>query len=236
MLAEAAPDAFLSAVEADLMSNNPATAAFLIEDKSPIFGAAYHTNLLWALESLARSSDYLARAALVLAKLARLDPPRGRYANRPKVSLHNIFCLWMPQTLAQLVARLTVLDLVRKSEPDIGWRLLRDLLPSSQNTISPAAQPTWRDFSAEGSEEITNPLLAKSVEAIADRLLQDVVLVPCRWPSLIASLPQMPPNRRQDAISQLDAMSYALDGATGAAVRVALRKLLYKHRRFAKAA
>lgn len=86
-LAEAAPDEFLNAVENALkdLSESPFHHVFAQEGKGP-FGRNYMTGLLWALEGLAWSPDYLPRASLILADLAAIDPG-GNWGNRPKNSL-----------------------------------------------------------------------------------------------------------------------------------------------------
>ena len=87
-LAEVSPDTFMSAIEESLSRENPPVMVLFKEDEGPLFGHAYHSNLLWALETLAWSPEYLSRAAEILARLALLDP-EGRYANRPKNSLRS---------------------------------------------------------------------------------------------------------------------------------------------------
>ena len=71
-----------------------------------------HTGLLWALEALAWSPEYLGAAALSLARLAQIDPG-GRWANRPDHSLNQIFLPWQPQTAATREDRLAVVDMLR---------------------------------------------------------------------------------------------------------------------------
>ena len=90
-LAEAAPDTFLDAVDQSLARPDRPIMALFKEDGG-LMGGAHHSNLLWALEILAWSPQYIARACRVLARLATLDPG-GQYANRPKSSLRSIFLL-----------------------------------------------------------------------------------------------------------------------------------------------
>jgi hypothetical protein len=101
VIAEAAPDAFLDAVDAALSGSEPELAKLFAEESGPVTGRAEHTGLLWALDRLAWSPKYLSRASLALAKLAEHDPG-GKWANRPKASLRDIFfpgCLTPPPVL-----------------------------------------------------------------------------------------------------------------------------------------
>ena len=68
-------------------------------DEGFVHPTEYLSNLLWALEMLARSKDYLMRAALLLGHLDEVDPG-GRWGNRPAASLRRIFVSWSPQTYA----------------------------------------------------------------------------------------------------------------------------------------
>jgi hypothetical protein len=103
LLAEAAPGEFLDAIAQDLKSPNPALVELMLQERADgITGAVYHTGLLSALEALAWSTKYTAKMADLLAKLPALDPG-GKWGNRPKASLRNLFfCgghkLWPPST------------------------------------------------------------------------------------------------------------------------------------------
>src|SRR5262249_51646589 len=119
VLAEAAPEEFMGAVEDSLAQNNPPIMSLFVEGGG-VFGGAYHASLLWALETLAWSPDYLARATELLARLTVLDKG-GKWANRPSRSLREIFLLWNPQTNAPLQDRLSVLNRLRRVEPDVAW-------------------------------------------------------------------------------------------------------------------
>ena len=71
-LAEAAPDAFLRAVEISLdKPDSPITRLMTETTSSSLMGQCWHAGLLWALETLAWAPNRLARVALLLARLAQ---------------------------------------------------------------------------------------------------------------------------------------------------------------------
>lgn len=146
LLAEAAPKAFLDAVEEALedLENTPFHAIFMQEGDG-LFGGNYMTGLLWSLECLAWSPDYLSRVAVILADLASIDPG-GRYSNRPAQSLADIFLPWHIQTTASLDQRKTAIEVVLKEQPNVGWKLLLSLLPHSLGSTSGCYRPVWRPF------------------------------------------------------------------------------------------
>jgi len=145
LLAEAAPEAFLSAVE-KTTKEKPEVFKDLFRDEDGMFGECKHSGLLWGLESLAWSSDYLARAASVLLELSRIDPG-GRYANRPANSLREIFLPGLPQTHATPKERLDVIDLLIAKNPKIVWDFMRGYYGGG--TISESHRFRWRSTGGE---------------------------------------------------------------------------------------
>lgn len=143
LLAEAAPEAFLLAVEDSLSAASPPVLRLFEVEKRPLGGGARHPYLLWALEILAWYPDYLGRSARALAKLAVRDPG-GNLANRPARSLRGIFCCWHPNTAASLDDRLKVIDSLLEREPDVAWNLLLELLPKTHDVGDTSAEPRWR--------------------------------------------------------------------------------------------
>lgn len=153
LLAEAAPKEFLEAVEEALedLENTPFHAIFMQEGDG-LFGGNYMTGLLWSLECLAWSPDYLSRVAVILADLASIDPG-GRYSNRPAQSLADIFLPWHVQTTASLDQRIAAIKVVLKEQPNVGWKLLLSLLPHSLGSTSGCYRPVWRPFILSDWEE-----------------------------------------------------------------------------------
>jgi hypothetical protein len=74
MLAEAAPSAFLDAVENALRFDPPPFNQLFLEEGGGLSGGNYMTGLLWALEILAWSEESITRVVLILGELASLDP------------------------------------------------------------------------------------------------------------------------------------------------------------------
>jgi transcriptional regulator with XRE-family HTH domain len=229
-LAEASPEAFLDALDTSLGLPDTPVMKIFHEDADP-WGGAHHTDLLWGLEELAWSPRYLLRVAGLLAALARLDPG-GRYQNRPKNSLLSIFRLWMPQTSVPLEQRLLVLDRLRRSEPEIAWNLMLQLLPGGYDTAMPGPQARWRDFATEKPEVVTYDLLGKAAVGIASRLLEDVGTNATRWRAMFEVYPKLPPEMRARAIDQFLTVATSFVGAEQLELWGTLRNLLHHHRAF----
>ncbi len=147
LLAEAAPDEFLNAVGSVLvdLSTTPFHEIFAQEGGDVLGGRNYMSGLLWALESLAWNSDYLARVSIILADIASIDPG-GNWANRPSNSLADIFLPWHVQTTAPFEKRKSAIEAVLNEQPVVGWKLLLALLPHSHGSTSGCQRPIWREY------------------------------------------------------------------------------------------
>lgn len=116
LLAEAAPDEVLRALNRELDNDGPLKPRIFNESDDLLSSSSPHVYLLWALETMAWSEDYLAEAVELLARLAELDPG-GKLGNRPARSLEDVFRPWMPQTSATLEQRLEVLRSLLRRHP-----------------------------------------------------------------------------------------------------------------------
>ena len=119
-LMEAAPRPFFDSLEYLLKVKPDDLRGLFVEGKGIFGGGNLHTGLLWGLETMAWNSEYLPQVALILSKLARLDPGL-RIQNRPINTLREIFLSWHPGTNATPEERLAAIDLILAREPEIGW-------------------------------------------------------------------------------------------------------------------
>lgn len=147
LLAEAAPGEFLDAVESALMDlkSSPFHKVFTEEGAGSLGGANYMCGLLWALEALAWSPDFLSRVAVILADMASIDPG-GNWSNRPSNSLTDIFLPWHIQTTASFGKRKAAIEAVLKEQEAVGWKLLMALMPHNHGITTGCHQPVWRNY------------------------------------------------------------------------------------------
>ena len=147
LLAESAPNEFLATIESALMDldRSPFNGSFAQEFSDTIGGRNYTSGLLWALETLAWHPDFLSRVAVILSNLSAIDPG-GNWNNRPLNSLTEIFLPWFVQTCAPFERRQVAVRAVLHEQPEIGWKLILDLLPRSYGSTSGCRKPIWRDY------------------------------------------------------------------------------------------
>jgi hypothetical protein len=142
LLAEAAPDSFVDAVEKTIKEKPDVFKKLMGDDTSGIFGECRHSGLLWALENMAWSSRFFMKAVIALAELASIDTG-GNWNNRAINSLKEIFLPRFPQTYATTEERLGAMDLLIKKYPKIVWKFTQGYFRSG--TISESHRFRWRD-------------------------------------------------------------------------------------------
>lgn len=204
-LAEAAPEAFLEAVELSLKYKEPAVERLLLETGADsLFGRCWHADLLWALEMLAWSRDYLVRTALILIRLAEV-PMRSSWSNTPLASLIDIFLPWRPHTTATVDERLELLDILYEQSPDIAYNLCVDLMEAEMT--SGTHKPKWRDWDKAATRDIT----VSDVHRTRYLLLQKALLWssanPARLARLVDNYAHLLPEDQEKLVAHLGALT-----------------------------
>ncbi len=141
--AEAAPDAILRLLEADLAQEEPAVLALLRPTQDLPFTHSPRVGLLWALECIAWNPAYLPRVCAVLAQLAGV-PIQDNLSNKPIASLGGILRSWMPQTAASVEERVRVLAMLVKRFPKVAWGLCIGEIPRGPRHAMANYRPKWR--------------------------------------------------------------------------------------------
>lgn len=135
LIAEASPKSFIKAASSSLLKEQP--------EIMEVFKYDNQSGLLWALEGLAWSPEYLRDVGLILLKLSRLDPG-GKIMNRPFNSLTKIFNPWQYQTFTKYEECIDILKYITVKEPEIGWTFLLSILPKPTFIIHPTQKMRWR--------------------------------------------------------------------------------------------
>jgi len=142
--AEAAPDEFLSILERDLKTDDPAILGLLHPADSGMFGRSpSRTGLLWALEGLSWNPVTLPRAAFILARLAQVEI-NDNWVNKPTHSLDSIFRAWMPQTAANHQQRVDLMKKLAEKFPDVAWKICMAQFGANHQVGDYSHKPRWR--------------------------------------------------------------------------------------------
>jgi addiction module HigA family antidote len=141
--AEAAPDEFLSILERDLKSKDPAVLGLLRPVATGVFSHPSRTGLLWALEGLSWNPVTLPRAASILAGLAQVEIS-DNWVNKPIHSLESIFRAWMPQTAANHQQRVDLMKKLAERFPDVAWKICVAQFGMHYQVGDYSHKPRWR--------------------------------------------------------------------------------------------
>lgn len=145
LYAEAAPTEFLSIIERDLQTDEPAVFGLLRPAGTGIFANPSRTGLLWALEGLAWNPDTLPRTVMVLARLTQIEI-NDNWKDKPGHSLGAIFRDWMPQTAAGHDDRLGLVKTLFRKFPGVAWTLCIAQFGNHHAVGDYSHKPVWRPY------------------------------------------------------------------------------------------
>lgn len=234
LLAEAAPNEFLEAVEQSLQSQT--FEAVFAQERRGFTGRNYMTGLLWALETLAWDSEYLIRTVLLLGELAAIDPG-GNWANRPANSLWTILLPWFPQTAASVEKRQAAVTALMSELPDVGWNLVLNLLPQMQQSSSMTRKPAWRKMIPDDwSEGSTGKEYWEQINAYAKIAVEAAKHDLRKVETLIDKVNSLTVEARDELFQHLKSEAItALPEENRLPIWKELTDLIAKHRRFQEA-
>jgi hypothetical protein len=238
LLAEAAPDEFLLAAEDDLMRTTPVLLTLFQEESEGVLSlgpSSPHPHLLWALETVCWSAEYLADGVRVLARLAFLEPG-GQSANRPFASLTSILSGWIRHTSASLDERLHAIDAVYRVADEIGWKLTVELWPTDHAFIVPPAVPHFRDWTPTETSVPMGEWIAFT-HAVVDRAIDHAGVDAERLARLAEGLAAVPADDRDRIMALFEDLVQKglLDGEAQLLLWERLHELVMRHERFATA-
>ncbi|WP_343699590.1 hypothetical protein [Caulobacter sp.] len=234
-LAEASPSVFLECLEEAIQRQDRPLAPLFESADGNYTTRRFHHGLLWALEILAWSPDYLLEAALRLAELDAFDRS-DRKSNHPLGTLERILLPWTPQTFASADHRRQVTLTVLERHPQVGWALLRGLAPTGHGFALCGPKPTWRNFAPERPEVLSFSIVQDAHRWIGDALLDAVGEDLGRWRDLMEHWANFETEWRERAAAALSAViDRAADREGRDPLREKIRDLVAQHRSFAEA-
>lgn len=236
-LAEASPNAFLSAVEAGLTAKPCRFVEVFDVEESGFTGVTYMSGLLWALETLAWNAAHFSRVVICLGDLAVHDRG-GSWSNRPANSLITILLPWLPQTTASLAHQATAVRALALEIPVVGWTLVLGLLPNSHSTSTGSRKPIWlKVIPDEWNENITYQDYWSQVTVYAGLAIDLAGVDQAKLSKLVEHLADLPPVSQQQLLAHLGSTK-VLEVPETDRFRTweALIDVIARHKRFSDAA
>ncbi len=231
LLAEAAPDEFLEALETDLLSERPnCVAGLLSEDNGPLMSSSRHHHLLWALERLAWAPLYLPRVAVALARLAQIG--FGASGNNPASSLAEVFRPWRPCTTATLDERLSAIDLVRKQFPSAAWGLLLSQIPQRHAVGMPTSRPELRPWVSGDQPRVPRQEVSRAGLESLNWAIADAGTDAVRWADLASRVLGLGPDWAGLLLDALEKSIEKFSPEESTSLWERLRGTWHHHRRF----
>lgn len=207
-LAEAGPTEFLNAVQDSLDQPEPPVACLFSEttESGSVFGQCWHADLLWALELLAWSPEYVTQVALLLARLSDVAV-RGNWGNSAFGSLFGIFRARIPQTAATLDERIAALDTLMDRVPQVAFEVFLRLSNTGPGSALLANRPAIRGFDTGAGYGTSIEESWAMVGAAAERLLDAAAGDSCRLGQVLSRMDSFSGDQQAAAIEHLDAFA-----------------------------
>ena len=235
ILAEAAPDALLDAVERDLSASPSPLEDLFGQVGHSLFDGTPYTGLLWALERLAWSADHFSRVAMILARLASFEV-ENNIVNRPTESLRGLFAAGLRFTEVSDADRLETLGALADRYPQRGWELAVSIYPSNGTFVQHRRLPHWRPWGQDVSTRQTVEEFREYLAAIEKYLICGVQSEATRWTAFIDLLPMLSSETRLQALCSLLGQAKILsDQPPAKELWDKIRFTLNRHRSFPEA-
>ena len=180
VLAEAAPNEFMGAVDA-AVEVAPSPFALLFSDEPGWSSSDFRcSGLFWSLERLAWSEEHFARVADLVVRLGQIAV--GSSAERRAFDCASgLFDPSIRFTDASDEARLSALERLVDRYPEAGWRVLCDTYPTSRGFLLGRSPPVWRPWGAGGAGQSTRGEYFAYVAALERMVVEKVGCDPVRW-------------------------------------------------------
>lgn len=183
ILAEAAPEELLLALNRDLQSGGPLHAV-MQRDNPGLFVSPAHTGVLWALEKLCWSSCYLLDAISILFRLHCLNPSM-RSGNNPANSIRETLQIACPQTNAEWPIRQEAITQMLKRDAALASNVVLSLFPTFHSSWLRRQLPVWRDWGYGYRAGATDQQIATELDWCVEQLLLFAGVEAGRWCALI---------------------------------------------------
>lgn len=161
-LAEAAPSEYLNQFEEYISRDKERKILFEKETDITIYN--YSTSIYWSLELIAWNTDYCVRVCMILSELAKEDEKAIDH-------IVNIILPWYPNTFAPSSFRLTVVENIVKKDINIGWRVLKKIMPGETTFAVPTYKPKYINVPTEDIT-ITNEEYYKQIDLYLNLMIK----------------------------------------------------------------
>ena len=190
-LAELSPNVFLECIEDGITKRPGDFLALFPKAGTGLFdGTNYITDVLWALEILAWSPEYLASSICILGRLEALSYEKTNWSNTPINSIVSILLPWDSHTSADAIKRNSALACLEKEDKEIYWKVLKRLLPNQTTTNTVSPKPEYLSYQVS-KEQVTYSELWKEYDLLLEIAVDTALNETEKLPELICFIEYM---------------------------------------------
>ena len=171
--AEIAPETYLRLLKIQLTEHKSEICALFDNEGDGIFSGTLLSGILWGLEKLSFYDKYFPSSVQLLALLHQYDKG-GRFTNRPFNSLHELFLPWIKQTQTTNDVRINVLKRLASDYPELGNKLLVDVLQKRNTTANPISLPVYDKEVVSFNRNVSKNDFMDLVEKYSDILIEKI--------------------------------------------------------------
>lgn len=171
--AEIVPETYLKLLKIQLTEHKSEICALFDNEGDGIFSGTLLSGILWGLEKLSFYEKYFPSSVQLLALLHQYDKG-GRFTNRPFNSLHELFLPWIKQTQTTNDVRINVLKRLASDYPELGNKLLVDVLQKRNTTANPISLPVYDKEVVSFNRNVSKNDFMDLVEKYSDILIEKI--------------------------------------------------------------
>lgn len=161
-LSESAPSEYLNQFEEYISRDKE--IKILYEKETDITTYNYSTSIYWSLELIAWDTDYCVRTCMILSELAKED-------DKAIDHIVSIILPWYPNTFAPFSFRLTIVENILKMDINIGWKILKKIMPGETSYAVPTYKPKYINVPSE-DVTITNEEYYKQIDLYLNLMIK----------------------------------------------------------------
>ena len=171
--AEIAPETYLRLLKIQLTEHKSEICTLFDNEGDGIFSGTLLSGILWGLEKLSFYEKYFPSSVQLLALLHQYDKG-GRFTNRPFNSLHELFLPWIKQTQTTNDVRINVLKRLASDYPELGNKLLVDVLQKRNTTANPISLPVYDKEIVSFNRNVSKNDFMDLVEKYSDIFIEKI--------------------------------------------------------------
>ena len=193
-----------------------------------IMGKNAYIDILWGIEQFLVQKDYAWEA---FRWLARLDSRNYAYpSNNPADVFSKVFCTWYQfAAIREPEDKLAAAGIVLACSPKNGWSYIYNALPGANATVvGTLVIPKYREH-AEG-EGVSPEHMRQVADGYVRLLLDYMEFSADRWQNMIRVTEELRKGLREEVFDRLLCETAQMPDREAAAVKKAIRDLLYRHR------